>query len=486
VYFLKKLMLKMSYLPIVFKLSLVITVLLVASTIIQGTLISSNQSQLLEEQIHDFGNSLTTQITQQFQEPLLSQDMLTIESIISSSLKIKNIHGIQVISTDGKMIISRGDALADIPKKQLMNDGSNYFLWQGGKSKDIDFISFIGRAVSNKISLGYVLVSFDRTILAEAKKTSRLAIIGSTFLMMVIGLFSAYLLSKLITRPIYKIIRTSGAIADGDYETRFNENYNDELGVLNDSLNTMTQGLIHKAVVEQALSRYVSPKVAKEVLTDTDARELGGRSVNASVIFADIVGFTQMSEEMTADEVSTLLNTYFSYIDLASHICHGHVDKYIGDCAMLLFGAPEDDSDHVFHAVYCSILIQRVIEKLNAKRLSQGKRVVEFRIGVNAGRMLAGNMGSMSRMEYTVLGDAVNLASRLTSKAAPSAILVNDSIALDENIRSRIKFEYNEKLSIKGMLDLVNTYSIKAVLPELESRLNIDIETVLSTSLENQ
>lgn len=485
-YFLKKLMLKMSYLPIVFKLSLVITVLLVASTIIQGTLISSNQSQLLEEQIHDFGNSLTTQITQQFQEPLLSQDMLTIESIISSSLKIKNIHGIQVISTDGKMIISRGDALADIPKKQLMNDGSNYFLWQGGKSKDIDFISFIGRAVSNKISLGYVLVSFDRTILAEAKKTSRLAIIGSTFLMMVIGLFSAYLLSKLITRPIYKIIRTSGAIADGDYETRFNENYNDELGVLNDSLNTMTQGLIHKAVVEQALSRYVSPKVAKEVLTDTDARELGGRSVNASVIFADIVGFTQMSEEMTADEVSTLLNTYFSYIDLASHICHGHVDKYIGDCAMLLFGAPEDDSDHVFHAVYCSILIQRVIEKLNAKRLSQGKRVVEFRIGVNAGRMLAGNMGSMSRMEYTVLGDAVNLASRLTSKAAPSAILVNDSIALDENIRSRIKFEYNEKLSIKGMLDLVNTYSIKAVLPELESRLNIDIETVLSTSLENQ
>ncbi|MDH5387846.1 MAG: HAMP domain-containing protein [Gammaproteobacteria bacterium] len=479
-------MLKMSYLPIVFKLSLVITVLLVASTIIQGTLISSNQSQLLEEQIHDFGNSLTTQITQQFQEPLLSQDMLTIESIISSSLKIKNIHGIQVISTDGKMIISRGDALADIPKKQLMNDGSNYFLWQGGKSKDIDFISFIGRAVSNKISLGYVLVSFDRTILAEAKKTSRLAIIGSTFLMMVIGLFSAYLLSKLITRPIYKIIRTSGAIADGDYETRFNENYNDELGVLNDSLNTMTQGLIHKAVVEQALSRYVSPKVAKEVLTDTDARELGGRSVNASVIFADIVGFTQMSEEMTADEVSTLLNTYFSYIDLASHICHGHVDKYIGDCAMLLFGAPEDDSDHVFHAVYCSILIQRVIEKLNAKRLSQGKRVVEFRIGVNAGRMLAGNMGSMSRMEYTVLGDAVNLASRLTSKAAPSAILVNDSIALDENIRSRIKFEYNEKLSIKGMLDLVNTYSIKAVLPELESRLNIDIETVLSTSLENQ
>ena len=301
--------------------------------------------------------------------------------------------------------------------------------------------------------------------------------------MIIIGLLSAYLLSKIITKPIYKLISASRRIASGDYETRFDKNYNDELGVLSDSLNSMTQGLIHKAVVEQALSRYVSPKVAKEVLADTEARELGGRNVNASVVFADIVDFTRMSEEMTAAEVSTLLNTYFSYIDMASHICHGHVDKYIGDCAMLLFGAPEEDPDHTFHAVYCAILIQQVIKQLNIKRSSLGERVVEFRVGVNSGEMLAGNMGSMSRMEYTVLGDAVNLASRLASKSMPSATLVDASLALDENISRRIEFEYFEQLTVKGKLEPVNAYFIKGVLPALQSRLNIDIETILSTPL---
>ena len=484
-YYLKKILLEISCLPIVFKLAVVITVLLMASMIVQGTLISRNQSRLLEKQIHEFGNSITSQITQQFKEPILSQDMLTIENVISSSLKIENIRGIQVFTVDNEIVLARGDSPEIVP----LDNAEDYFLWKGSdpdNSGDNDFISFIGRLVSNNIAVGYVVVSFDREIIEEAKRSSQLAIIGSTFLMMMIGLLSAYFLSKLVTKPIYKLIKASTAIANGDYETRFDKNYNDELGILSDSLNSMTQGLIHKAIVEQALSRYVSPKVAKEVLADTYARELGGRDVNASVVFADIVGFTRMSEQMAATEVSALLNTYFSYIDLASHVCHGHVDKYIGDCAMLLFGAPEDDPDHTFHAVYCSILIQQVVEQLNAIRISQGKRIVEFHIGVNSGIMLAGNMGSMSRMEYTVLGDAVNLASRLASESAASGILVDDNIALDEFVSQQVEFEFYEKLSMKGKLESVNAYSIRGVLPNLQSRLKIDVENILSTLLETK
>ena len=483
--YLKKTLLEISYLPIVFKLALIITVLLMASMVLQGTLVSRNQSRLMEEQIQEFGNSLTTQITQQFKEPILSQDALTIEHVISSSLKIENIRGIQVFAVDESIVIARGDTPMEIPEDQ----GEDFFIWKNDDSADSeasDFISFIGRLVSNDVALGYVVVSFDRTIIEEAKRSSQLAIIGSTLLMMVIGLLSAYFLSKLVTKPIYKLIKASRAIACGDYETRFDKNYNDELGVLSDSLNSMTQGLIHKAVVEQALSRYVSPKVANEVLADTYARELGGRDVNASVVFADIVGFTSMSEQMSALEVGTLLNIYFSYIDLASHLCHGHVDKYIGDCAMLLFGAPVDDPDHIFHAVYCALLIKQVVEQLNIKRLSQGERIAEFHIGVNSGIMLAGNMGSLTRMEYTVLGDAVNLASRLASESSASGILVDENIALDEAIYQQVKCEFYEKLSVKGKLEPVNAYSVIGALPVLQSRLNIDVETILSSSLEKK
>ena len=198
--YLKKTLLEISYLPIVFKLALIITVLLMASMVLQGTLVSRNQSRLMEEQIQEFGNSLTTQITQQFKEPILSQDALTIEHVISSSLKIENIRGIQVFAVDESIVIARGDTPMEIPEDQ----GEDFFIWKNDDSADSeasDFISFIGRLVSNDVALGYVVVSFDRTIIEEAKRSSQLAIIGSTLLMMVIGLLSAYFLSKLVPNP---------------------------------------------------------------------------------------------------------------------------------------------------------------------------------------------------------------------------------------------------------------------------------------------
>src|SRR5512142_121347 len=122
--------------------------------------------------------------------------------------------------------------------------------------------------------------------------------------------------------------------------------------------------------------------------------ERGGRRVEATVLFADIAGFTSLSENMHPEEVSALLNEYFSCIAQAAHAFHGHVDKYIGDCAMLLFGVPAEDDDHVFHATACAVVIQRAIHTLNQRREADGLVPVHFRIGINNGVMLAGNMGS--------------------------------------------------------------------------------------------
>jgi adenylate cyclase len=107
-----------------------------------------------------------------------------------------------------------------------------------------------------------------------------------------------------------------------------------------------------------------------------------------------------------------MLNRHFTLVSSACEINMGMVDKYMGDGVMLVFGAPEPDLDHAFHAVTCALLIHRLVEHENRKRASRNQIPVEFRIGINTGSMLAGNMGSRSRMEYTVVGD-INLASRL-------------------------------------------------------------------------
>jgi adenylate cyclase len=150
--------------------------------------------------------------------------------------------------------------------------------------------------------------------------------------------------------------------------------------------------------------------------------------VEASVLFADIVGFTSMSENMEPQKVSELLNLYFSNIAEAVRFCRGHIDKYMGDCAMIVFGVPEEYEEHPFNAVACSWMIMQMVDVMNRQRIRNGEPAVEFRIGVNSGTMLAGNMGSADRMEYTVVGDAVNLASRLSHAGEPGQVVLTEEM----------------------------------------------------------
>ena len=117
---------------------------------------------------------------------------------------------------------------------------------------------------------------------------------------------------------------------------------------------------------------------------------------------------------MSADEINTLLNEYFGYIAHIVDACHGHIDKYIGDCVMAVFGAPESDPLHAQHALECAALIQYLVEILNKRRKARGQVVLTFHIGINSGAMLAGNIGAADRMEYTVMGKEVNVAARLS------------------------------------------------------------------------
>ena len=156
------------------------------------------------------------------------------------------------------------------------------------------------------------------------------------------------------------------------------------------AMNDMTEGLAQKERVEQTFSRYVAPQVAREVLRDTAQSGAVGRKVIASVLFADVFGFTALSESMPADEVNTALNEYFGYIGPMVDACYGHIDKYIGDCVMAVFGVPESDTLHAQHAVECAALIQYLVETLNKRRKARGQVVLMFHIGINSGRHVGG------------------------------------------------------------------------------------------------
>lgn len=456
-----------------YKLSLLMVSILIAATAIQGWLIASQQTELLEQEIQKFGHGTTRLLVRQIKEPLLAQDDLTLEQIIQSAVKDEGVAGVSIMTSDGVEIAASGAA-----HKIKRPEVAKPLFWADGKRGR--YISFIEMAYSNNLKVGEVLVTIHADALDQVKAKATRFIIYSTAMMVIIGIIITAWISKMVTSPIVRLIEISRQIAAGDVQARFSQKRGGELGVLIESLNVMTEKLLHKLHVEQTFSRYVSPKVAKEVLADLAPQELGGKEVIASVLFADIVGFTALSEKMKANEVSRLLNEYFTYVDQAAHQCDGHVDKYMGDCAMILFGVPEADSQHIENAIYCALLIQAVIKRLNRERIERGEVTVCFSIGANAGAMLAGNMGSRSRMEYTVLGDTVNVASRLTSASTQDEIIITEAVATIPEIQGQFITRRGEAVKLKGKAEPITLFRVIGGNTDIEKRMARDIDIIFT------
>jgi len=184
-----------------------------------------------------------------------------------------------------------------------------------------------------------------------------------------------------------------------------------------------------KRKVSRLFGRYVSRDVYQQLIDDPALAELGGKRREMTVLFSDIRGFTAVTERGNPEALVEQLNEYFSRMVEIVFRHHGTVDKFVGDMVMALFGAPVDDSAHPEHAVAAAVDMVRELGELNRRWAAEGKPSLDIGIGVNTGDMIAGNIGSSSIMSYTVIGDNVNLGSRLESlnKQYGSRIIISDA-----------------------------------------------------------
>lgn len=171
----------------------------------------------------------------------------------------------------------------------------------------------------------------------------------------------------------------------------------------------------NKEKVQNAMGKYMSKDVMKRVIENIDNLGLGGKRATVTVLFSDIRGFTTISEKLSAQQVSEILNEYFSEMEPIITKYNGIINKFIGDAIMAVFGEPIQDENHAENAVKCAYEMLKKVEYLHKKWVNEGKPEIEIGIGINTGEVFVGNIGSNNRMEYTVIGDTVNLASRLES-----------------------------------------------------------------------
>jgi len=185
---------------------------------------------------------------------------------------------------------------------------------------------------------------------------------------------------------------------------------------------------------------------------------LGGENQTVTILFTDIRGFTRMSEHMEPHAVVELLNEYFTEMTDIIFDSGGTLDKYLGDGIMALYGAPIAKPDDPLRATKTAMEMQRSLAALNREWESRGQQPLRMGVGVNTGLVTAGNIGSPKRLDFTVIGDSVNLASRLCSNAAPGQILVSESTFLQLN--GRIPARRLDPIRVKGKETPVELYDV--------------------------
>lgn len=213
-------------------------------------------------------------------------------------------------------------------------------------------------------------------------------------------------------------------------------------------------------MLKRAMGKYVSKDVMKKVLSDLDKLKLGGTRSVVTILFVDIRNFTKIAEELPPQEVTSVLNEYFSVIEPIIGKYNGIINKYMGDGALVLFGEPIKNDLHALNSIKCGLEIIKKVQILKEKLLSEGKPKIDIGIGVNTGEVFAGNIGTEERFEYTVIGDNVNLAYRIEAynQILKTQFLISEYTY--EYLKDKIDVVKLSEVKIKGKSKPIDIYEV--------------------------
>lgn len=270
--------------------------------------------------------------------------------------------------------------------------------------------------------------------LTGARRALVAAAIGFALLALVFGA----LVAARATRPIAELVALTHSYGRREFARRSPVRSGDELELLGEAMGVMASELsaseleiARRAVVQDNLSRYLPAQLATAIADGEANLALGGERRAVSVLFADVVAFTSYAEGQDPARVVAFLNELFTVLSEVVFRHGGTVDKFIGDCVMAVFGAPTPQADHARRALSAAEDMHRFVEATSPTWRDRYGIVVKLAIGMNSGEALVGNLGSELRMDYTAIGDAVNVAARLEKLARPGQTLVTRAV-LDE------------------------------------------------------
>lgn len=469
------------------KMAALITVILVCGLATLAAIVIGNQQRLIRSHIEQFGQLLSYQLAVTATEPMFTDQHYELAALLKRYVQNPRVLGAAIYDHTGAISAAEGfypSVLypSFLPSSGRAIDMSTASMLAQSPQKTEAHAIVVGQPISFRNAVaGHVVLVLSRQALDSAQREIiRVCVLTAIALSVIICIVAIYLGQRLV-RPIHSLIDAARLLERGEF-TQIPERRNDEFGMIIKALNVMGQDLVRKAQVEDMLRRVLDRDVANKLLAHIEPVKVGGDRVEATVLFADIVGFTALSETMSPEAVSDFLNEYFHYLEACSRFYFGTVDKFIGDGVMVIFGAPQPDPEHRYHAVACAVLMQHLITRMNQQRSALHLPIAPLRIGINSGEMLAGMIGSAQRMEYTVVGDAVNLASRLCQEAQPGQIVIEENIHHLLAPHHAISVTVPRQIKIRGKHHAITIYTVNSI----EHRHPILLEQMIDDLLQHR
>lgn len=278
----------------------------------------------------------------------------------------------------------------------------------------------------------------------------------TVFIFLVFGI--TFINREIIVKPLKRIMPVLQKIRSGDFSHTVPVNNEDEINLLAQHVNDMATGLKEREFVKDTFSRYVPKEVVDQLMERKIRPRLEGELRDVTVFFSDIRGFTEKTERLGAEQIVHILNRYFTAMTEVVLHYDGMLDKFSGDEMMVVFGAPLVHDDDPFRAVEMGLAMMQRLTILNEEFSREGMETIGIGIGINTGKAIAGNIGSEKRLNYSVIGDDVNLASRLVSQAKAGEIIISE--ATYEIVKQRFVCEALGEVQVKGKSKSVKMFRV--------------------------
>jgi adenylate cyclase len=440
--------------PLRFKLALLSSLLLVVAIGTVSLVVLDQSARALADEAGKRAVVLAQQLARNAREPLLLQDDLMLSQLLESISKESEVSVVRVLDKDGRVVAS---SQHDEPVQlaRMTSDGPLETLAENG-------LLVVGaRMTYRDVDIGEAQVVLDvASVTRGVVQRARRNVLIASGVLLGVGLVIAFVVSGMVSRPLQRLRLAVNALAAGDLSARVEPSSRDEVGVLTRAFNEMSESLGEKRRIETAFRRYVSDHVLREVVESPEAIHLKGELREVSVLYLDIRKFTRLTGSIGPERVVAFLNECFDLIT-GRLLEHGAtVDKYIGDAILAYLGAPIETEDHAQRAVAAAIAVQRAIRERNQRCEASLQPFVrlEVGIGIHTGMVVVGNIGSELKMDYTAIGEPVNVANRLQALAGPGQIKITGQVR--ERVGELVQVKSEGPRVVEGVEHPIDVYEV--------------------------